>query len=137
MFFVFSDPQVILKEREERKQRRLLEERGLLPEQESWPVEEAAEEEQHYNTGETQKSASIQSSFLPELCFFVSEPTDDVGHPPEELCELLTLNAANQVAKGCNEEPEKDNTEEQQITTTPSVSYPTSRFKIHSRKFRE
>lgn len=70
-------------------------------------------------------------------CFFVSEPTDDVGHPPEELCELLTLNAANQVAKSCNEEPEKDKTEEQQTTTTPSVSYPTSRFKIHSRKFRE
>lgn len=103
---------VILKEREERKQRRLLEERGLLPEQESWPVEEAAEEEQR-NT------------------------TDDVGHPPEELCELLTLNAANQVAKSCNEEPEKDKTEEQQTTTTPSVSYPTSRFKIHSRKFRD
>lgn len=69
--FVFSDPQVILKEREERKQRRLLEERGLLPEQEFWPVEEAAEEEQHNTTGETRKSASIQSSFLPELflCF--------------------------------------------------------------------
>lgn len=40
-----SDPQVILKEREERKQRRLLEERGLLPEHEFQPVIDAAEEE--------------------------------------------------------------------------------------------
>lgn len=39
-------PQVILKEREERKQKRLLEERGLLPEQGSEPVVDAAEEEQ-------------------------------------------------------------------------------------------
>ncbi|CAG08112.1 unnamed protein product, partial [Tetraodon nigroviridis] len=103
---------VILKEREERKQRRLLEERGLLPEQESWPAEEAAAEEQH-NT------------------------TDEVGSPPEELCELLALNAANQVAKGHDEEPEKDKTVEQQTTATPSASYPTSRLKIHSRKFRD
>lgn len=41
-----SDTQVILKEREERKQRRLLEERGLLPENEIKPVNDAAEEEQ-------------------------------------------------------------------------------------------
>ncbi|XP_054628330.1 selenocysteine insertion sequence-binding protein 2-like isoform X4 [Dunckerocampus dactyliophorus] len=37
---------VILKEREERKQRRLLEERGLLPENESTVVQDTAEDEQ-------------------------------------------------------------------------------------------
>lgn len=36
---------VILKEREERKQRRLLEEMGLVPEQESQPVTDAAEDD--------------------------------------------------------------------------------------------
>lgn len=47
--FIFSLSlhfQVILKEREERKQRRLLEERGLLPEQEVQPVTDAFEDEQ-------------------------------------------------------------------------------------------
>lgn len=68
MVFFLSDPQVILKEREERKQRRLLEERGLLPEHESCPVEEAAEEEQHDTTGETCRSASIQSSLSDSYC---------------------------------------------------------------------
>lgn len=130
---------MILKEREERKQRRLLEERGLLPEQESMPVEEDAEEEQHNTTtSETHRSASIQSSLNDSYCLnYVSEPSDEVGSPPEELCELLALNAANQVAKGHDEEPEKDKTVEQQTIATPSVSYPTSRLKIHSRKFRE
>lgn len=45
MMFVY-DSQVILKEREERKQRRLLEERGLLPENECETANDAAEEEQ-------------------------------------------------------------------------------------------
>lgn len=40
------EPQVILKEREERKHRRLLEERGLLPEDESQPANDPGEEEE-------------------------------------------------------------------------------------------
>ncbi|XP_056889539.1 selenocysteine insertion sequence-binding protein 2-like [Takifugu flavidus] len=103
---------VILKEREERKQRRLLEERGLLPEQECQPDDEAAEEEQHNTSGE-------------------------VGSPAEELSDLSALNDANQVAKDCDEELETDQTVEQQIAASPSVSYPAGRLKIHSRKFRD
>lgn len=47
-----SHPQVILKEREERKQRRLLEERGL-PENKLKPSSDAAIEEQGDDTGES------------------------------------------------------------------------------------
>uniref|UniRef100_A0A672IPA5 SECIS binding protein 2 n=1 Tax=Salarias fasciatus TaxID=181472 RepID=A0A672IPA5_SALFA len=45
---------VILKEREERKQRRLLEERGLLPEEESSPLHDATEEEEQCDTNDTE-----------------------------------------------------------------------------------
>lgn len=48
-----SHPQVILKEREERKQRRLLEERGLLPENDFQPANDAAEEEEQCDTNTT------------------------------------------------------------------------------------
>lgn len=72
--------------------------------------------------------------FLPLLCFLVSKTSDEVASPPEELCKLLALNTANQEAKGRDE---KNETVEQQTTATPSVSYPTNRLKIHSRKFRE
>lgn len=46
IIFILLDLQVILKEREERKQKRLLEERGVLPENES-KLADVAEEEQN------------------------------------------------------------------------------------------
>lgn len=48
-FFIFLEIQVILKEREERKQRRLLEERGLLPENDSEVANDATEEQNDSN----------------------------------------------------------------------------------------
>uniref|UniRef100_A0A672J2B5 SECIS binding protein 2 n=1 Tax=Salarias fasciatus TaxID=181472 RepID=A0A672J2B5_SALFA len=52
---------VILKEREERKQRRLLEERGLLPEEESRPLHDATEEEEQCDTNDTGRITSAES----------------------------------------------------------------------------
>lgn len=98
---------VILKEREERKQRRLLEERGLLPESESKPAEETAEEE----TCET-------------------TVTDEMHCSPDELDDQPEVNGT------CKSEKEEDEeaTEEQNISTiTTHVDQP----KIHSRKFRD
>ncbi|XP_070821454.1 selenocysteine insertion sequence-binding protein 2 [Chaetodon trifascialis] len=103
---------VILKEREERKQRRLLEERGLLPENEFQPADEAIEEEQ---------------------C--ETNVTDEVGSPTEELDDESQLNGTNQVAKEDDEETDKDETVEQ--PTTSPVTCPAGRPKIHSRKFRD
>ncbi|XP_076587844.1 uncharacterized protein LOC143321414 [Chaetodon auriga] len=103
---------VILKEREERKQRRLLEERGLLPENEFQPADEAAEEEQ---------------------C--ETNVTDEVGSPTEELDDESQLNGTNQVVKEDDEETDKDETVEP--PTTSPVTCPASRPKIHSRKFRD
>ncbi|XP_056231892.1 selenocysteine insertion sequence-binding protein 2-like [Seriola aureovittata] len=103
---------VILKEREERKQRRLLEERGLLPEDEFKPANDPADEEQ---------------------CD--TNATDEVGSPTEELDDQSEFNGANQTLKEGDEEATKDETIEQH-TTSPvpcSVSQP----KIHSRKFRD
>ncbi|XP_051279031.1 selenocysteine insertion sequence-binding protein 2 [Dicentrarchus labrax] len=103
---------VILKEREERKQRRLLEERGLLPEDEFQPANDAAEEEQ---------------------CD--TNATDEVGSPTEELDDQLELNDTNQMVKEGDEENDKDETVERQ--TTSPVPCPANRPKIHSRKFRD
>ncbi|XP_040010729.1 selenocysteine insertion sequence-binding protein 2-like isoform X2 [Xiphias gladius] len=103
---------VILKEREERKQRRLLEERGLLPENEFKPADDPAEEKQ---------------------CD--TNSTDEVGSPTEEPDDQSEFNGTHQMVKEADEETDKDETVEQQ-TTLPvpcSVNQP----KIHSRKFRD
>nr|XP_020453964.1 selenocysteine insertion sequence-binding protein 2 [Monopterus albus] len=102
---------VILKEREERKQRRLLEERGLLPEDEFKPVNEAAEEEQ---------------------CD--TNPTDDIESPTEELDDQSEFNGTNQMVK---QEEETDTDEIVTQQTTSPVSCAVSHPKIHSRKFRD
>ncbi|XP_029366174.1 selenocysteine insertion sequence-binding protein 2 isoform X2 [Echeneis naucrates] len=101
---------VILKEREERKQRRLLEERGLLPETEvqSDPAEE--EEKCETNGG------------------------DEVGSPTEELGDQSEFNDANQSVKEVDEITNEEPVEQQTASPVPcSVSRP----KIHSRKFRD
>ncbi|XP_041792452.1 selenocysteine insertion sequence-binding protein 2-like [Chelmon rostratus] len=103
---------VILKEREERKQRRLLEERGLMPENEFQPANDAAEEEQ-----------------------WDTNAADEVGSPTEELDGQSELNGTNQVAKEDEEETDKGETVEQ--PTTSPVPFPASQPKIHSRKFRD
>ncbi|XP_070690338.1 selenocysteine insertion sequence-binding protein 2 [Pempheris klunzingeri] len=101
---------VILKEREERKQRRLLEERGLLPENELKPADNVQEEQ----------------------CD--TDATDGVGSPTEE--PESELNDTNQMVKEGDEETDKDETIEQQNPISP-VPCPVSRPKIHSRKFRD
>ncbi|KAG8011867.1 Selenocysteine insertion sequence-binding protein 2 [Nibea albiflora] len=68
---------VILKEREERKQRRLLEERGLLPENECETANDAAEEEE-------------------EKCD--TNATDDAGSLTEELDDQSEMNGTNQLS---------------------------------------
>lgn len=63
-----------MKEREERKQRRLLEERGLLPENELQPDDDAAEEEQcDPNAAGKSKHAKQLNGFL--LCVITREIT--------------------------------------------------------------
>ncbi|XP_029294931.1 selenocysteine insertion sequence-binding protein 2-like [Cottoperca gobio] len=106
---------VILKEREERKQKRLLEERGLLPENELKPASDATEEEEQCDTNTT--------------------VSDEVGSPTEELDDQSECNGINQMVKEGDEEDDKDEIVEQQ--TTSPVPCPASRPKIHSRKFRD
>ncbi|XP_068577175.1 selenocysteine insertion sequence-binding protein 2 [Cebidichthys violaceus] len=113
---------VILKEREERKQKRLLEERGLLPENESKPANDAAEEEEEEEEEEEQCEANATAS-------------DEVGSPTEELDDQSELNGTNQPVKEADEEADKDKIVEQH--TTSPVPCPASRPKIHSRKFRD
>uniref|UniRef100_UPI0037E7C88B selenocysteine insertion sequence-binding protein 2 n=1 Tax=Semicossyphus pulcher TaxID=241346 RepID=UPI0037E7C88B len=104
---------IILKEREERKQRRLLEERGLLPENEFKPADGTAEEEQ---------------------CDTYA--TDEAGSPTEELDDDQSeLNGTNQMVQEGEEETDKEESSEQQ--TTSPVILSSSRPKIHSRKFRD
>ncbi|XP_008292375.1 selenocysteine insertion sequence-binding protein 2 [Stegastes partitus] len=103
---------VILKEREERKQRRLLEERGLLPEDDAKLSNDATEEEQ---------------------CD--ANATDDAGSPTEGLDDQLELNITNQMAEEGDEETDKDETVEHQ-TASPE-NCPANAPKIHSRKFRD
>ncbi|KAM3610560.1 uncharacterized protein V6R79_005764 [Siganus canaliculatus] len=81
---------VILKEREERKQRRLLEERGLLPENEIQPVSDDAEEN-------------------------VLEPPDDIGSS-EELDNQSELNSTNEMAMEADKEAD---TEQETTSTVP------------------
>ncbi|XP_032371393.1 selenocysteine insertion sequence-binding protein 2 isoform X1 [Etheostoma spectabile] len=105
---------VILKEREERKQRRLLEERGLLPENDFQPADDAAEEEQ---------------------CDTNATASDEVGSPSEEPDDQSDFNGTNQMAQEGDEKADKDENVEQE--TTSPVPCPASRPKIHSRKFRD
>ncbi|XP_049907089.1 selenocysteine insertion sequence-binding protein 2-like [Epinephelus moara] len=107
---------VILKEREERKQRRLLEERGLLPEDEFKPADDDAEEEE-------------------EQCDTNTAAPDEVGSPTEELDDESEFNGTNEIVKEGDEEADKDENIEQEITLP--VPCPASRPKIHSRKFRD
>ncbi|XP_053277730.1 selenocysteine insertion sequence-binding protein 2 [Pleuronectes platessa] len=102
---------VILKEREERKHKRLLEERGLVSEDELKPVTDADEEQCDINI------------------------TDEVGSPTEDLDDQSELIGTNLVVSECEEENEKEETVEQQ--TTSPVPCAVSRPKIHSRKFRD
>ncbi|XP_034452162.1 selenocysteine insertion sequence-binding protein 2-like [Hippoglossus hippoglossus] len=101
---------VILKEREERKHKRLLEERGLVSEDELKPVNDADEE---------QCDITI---------------TDEVGSPTEDLDDQSEFSGTNLMVSEC-EEDEKEETVEQQ--TTSPVPCAVSRPKIHSRKFRD
>ncbi|XP_062273629.1 selenocysteine insertion sequence-binding protein 2-like [Scomber scombrus] len=101
---------VILKEREERKQRRLLEESGLLPEEESKLTNDAIEEEQ-CDANLTDEDVS---------------PVDD--NQPE-------LNDTDQTEKEGDGESNTDETVEEQ--TTSAVPCSADRPKIHSRKFRD
>ncbi|XP_061751737.1 selenocysteine insertion sequence-binding protein 2-like isoform X2 [Nerophis ophidion] len=103
---------VILKEREERKQRRLLEESGLLPENESTVMQDLAEEEQ----GDTSLKEVDLASVL--------EGNDELQVSPNET-ESEEAAETNQV----------EAYEEQSVQSAP---LPTpDRPKIHSRKFRE
>nr|XP_046241349.1 selenocysteine insertion sequence-binding protein 2-like [Scatophagus argus] len=103
---------IILKEREERKQRRLLEERGLLPENDFEPANDAAEEEQ-----------------------YKINATDEAGSPTEEVDDQTELNGTNKMLKEDDEETYNDKTIEQQTSSPPPCSV--NRPKIHSRKFRD
>ncbi|XP_033829077.2 selenocysteine insertion sequence-binding protein 2-like isoform X2 [Periophthalmus magnuspinnatus] len=98
---------VILKEREERKQRRLLEERGELPESES--VHAEAEEE------DCETSAA-----------------DEVLSPTEELGDQMEINDDEEEEKVEHEEPPQELT-----TSPTTIITPMDTPKIHSRKFRE
>lgn len=113
---------IILKEREERKQRRLLEEMGLLPENEVQPSDEAQEEEQ---------------------CD--TNITEEVGSPGEEDEEQTEVNGTEEVDKE-GEEEESAQESNPNPTSNPNPNpdpdlnpdpNPASRPKIHSRKFRD
>ncbi|KAF7657454.1 hypothetical protein LDENG_00027040 [Lucifuga dentata] len=103
---------VILKEREERKQRRLLEERGLLPENEFTPANDPAEEEQ---------------------CD--SSAADDVSSPTAELEDQPEFDDTKHMESEEGGEMDKDENGEKESTLP--VPSPTNRPKIHSRKFRD
>lgn len=100
---------VILKEREERKQRRLLEERGLLPEDESKLANDDVTEEEQCDADATEE---------------VSSPTEGFDDQPE-------LNGTNQ---SVDDEEIEETTEHQPSTPEPITAITP---KIHSRKFRD
>ncbi|KAM9858319.1 selenocysteine insertion sequence-binding protein 2-like isoform 2-T2 [Aulostomus maculatus] len=103
---------VILKEREERKQRRLLEERGLLPENESTAAIDTTEENQCDTNPADEEISAI----------------DGVDDGPE-------LNDTDEVVSGG--EGESDIKETVELQTTSTIPNSTDLPKIHSRKFRE
>lgn len=110
---------VILKEREERKQKRLQEERGLPPENELEPSHDHAEEEQ---------CDAIITDDIQTL--------DEVGSPTEDLDDQSELSGTNQTVKEADEE-ETDKDEAVEQPATSPVPCPVNRPKIHNRKFRD
>uniref|UniRef100_A0A1A7Y0L4 SECIS binding protein 2 n=2 Tax=Iconisemion striatum TaxID=60296 RepID=A0A1A7Y0L4_9TELE len=102
---------VILKEREERKQKRLLDERGVLPENESKPFNDATEEQNEANA------------------------TDDVGNLSQEFDDQLKIMGADPVFEDEEEDADKDGVIQEELT--PPELHPDSLPKIHSRKFRD
>ncbi|XP_044185528.1 selenocysteine insertion sequence-binding protein 2-like isoform X1 [Thunnus albacares] len=129
---------VILKEREERKQRRLLEERGLLPEDESKPANDAIEEEQcGANLTDEDVSPVAGDDDLPELNDTDQMVTEGDGESnKDELVEEQTTSAVpcSTVEEQTTSAVPCSTVEEQ---TTSAVPCSTNRPKIHSRKFRD
>ncbi|XP_013879682.1 selenocysteine insertion sequence-binding protein 2 [Austrofundulus limnaeus] len=109
---------VILKEREERKQKRLLEERGLLPENES-KLADGAEEEQN--------AAAADDSFAPGF----DDDEDDA-----QLCVTNSVVEEEEEEKeDGDEETDKDESVQPEVTSAELQQAPVP--KIHSRKFRD
>ncbi|KAM9821984.1 selenocysteine insertion sequence-binding protein 2-like isoform 1-T2 [Syngnathus typhle] len=102
---------VILKEREERKQRRLLEERGVLPENDSTVTTDPAQDEQQCDANLTDEDAGAVSG-----------------------SDEQPANETSREGDGQSDGVQAD--EEQIIQLDLSVTVP-DRPKIHSRKFRE
>eukprot|EP00064_Thunnus_orientalis_P018226 superscaffoldBa00004124_g18320 len=129
---------VILKEREERKQRRLLEERGLLPEDESKPANDAIEEEQcGANLTDEDVSPVAGDDDLPELNDTDQMVTEGDGESnKDETVEEQTTSAVpcSTVEEQTTSAVPCATVEEQ---TTSAVPCSTNRPKIHSRKFRD
>ncbi|XP_012733929.2 selenocysteine insertion sequence-binding protein 2 isoform X2 [Fundulus heteroclitus] len=102
---------VILKEREERKQRRLLVERGLLPENEPELANDATDEQNDSN--DTEETQSLTQRFD----------------------EQLNLNGTNSDMEEADQEADKDAAVQQE---SPSSEPQQNNVpKIHSRKFRD
>ncbi|XP_056143259.1 selenocysteine insertion sequence-binding protein 2-like [Lampris incognitus] len=105
---------VILKEREERKRNRLLEERGLLPEKDSEPADDPVALEQ------CQPSATDE----------ISSPTGNTEEQPEGHV-MIQMEREGDGERDVNREKPG----EREIIQAPPC--PPSRPKIHSRKFRD
>uniref|UniRef100_A0A1A8GRR2 SECIS binding protein 2 n=1 Tax=Nothobranchius korthausae TaxID=1143690 RepID=A0A1A8GRR2_9TELE len=104
---------VILKEREERKQKRLLEERGVPPESESSPVSDVTAEQNQANA------------------------SDDISSLCQEFEDQLKMVGADPVLGEEEEEEEADNDGVLQEELGPPELLTDSLPKIHSRKFRD
>ncbi|KAM4616970.1 selenocysteine insertion sequence-binding protein 2-like isoform 2-T2 [Polymixia lowei] len=103
---------VILKEREERKQNRLLEERGLVPGKESKPASDPAVEEQ-------------------------CDANDEISIPTARLEDQPEDQETSQMEREGDGEKEGEKEECQEEHTTQALTCAPSRPKIHSRKFRD
>ncbi|XP_027888865.1 selenocysteine insertion sequence-binding protein 2 isoform X3 [Xiphophorus couchianus] len=102
---------VILKEREEKKQRRLLEERGLLPDNGSEFTNDAAEEQHDSND------------------------TEDIQSLTQGFDEQLNLNGTNSNMDEADEDNDKNDDVQQEVPS--SEPQQNNVPKIHSRKFRD
>uniref|UniRef100_A0A3B3TR71 SECIS binding protein 2 n=2 Tax=Poecilia latipinna TaxID=48699 RepID=A0A3B3TR71_9TELE len=102
---------VILKEREEKKQRRLLEERGVLPENGSELTIDAAEEQHDLND------------------------TEDIQSLTQGFDEQLNLNGINANMEEADEDNDKNDDVQQEAPS--SEPQQNNVPKIHSRKFRD
>ncbi|XP_067083693.1 selenocysteine insertion sequence-binding protein 2-like isoform X1 [Osmerus mordax] len=111
---------IILKEREERKQNRLLEERGLVPSSESSPV--MATEEPCETADTTQEQ--------------LEDSADDESSPPG-LAEDEEEDEVTKEAEEEREETSEKKEAESDDQTAPTLPCPPRRPKIHSRKFRD